>query len=179
MLNQFEGFEILLGEAMTRKIRQLEQRTDYLQKRLQHPGRKLQEQAQHLDHLDIRLRRAMAGTMQQQAVRMKTLGDKLVRQNPRDAIVQRQRLVANAVKHMMRAVSQQLESKQNKTAQAMHLLDTVSPLKTLGRGYSIIRDNNDAVIRSVAAVKAGDELRGQLADGEVVFAVTGTNSKTI
>ena len=179
MLNQFEGFEILLGEAMTRKIRQLEQRTDYLQKRLQHPGRKLQEQAQHVDHLDIRLRRAMAGTMQQQAVRMKTLGDKLVRQNPRDAIVQRQQLVANAVKHMMRAVSQQLESKQNKTAQAMHLLDTVSPLKTLGRGYSIIRDNNDAVIRSVAAVKAGDELRGQLVDGEVVFAVTGTNNKII
>ena len=179
MLNQFEGFEILLGEAMTRKIRQLEQRTDYLQKRLQHPGRKLQEQAQHLDHLDIRLRRAMAGTMQQQAVRMKTLGDKLVRQNPRDAIVQRQQLVANAVKHMMRAVSQQLESKQNKTAQAMHLLDTVSPLKTLGRGYSIIRDNNDAVISSVAAVKAGDELRGQLVDGEVVFAVTGTNNKII
>ena len=179
MLNQFEGFEILLGEAMTRKIRQLEQRTDYLQKRLQHPGRKLQEQAQHLDHLDIRLRRAMAGTMQQQAVRMKTLGDKLVRQNPRDAIVQRQQLVANAVKHMMRAVSQQLESKQNKTAQAMHLLDTVSPLKTLRRGYSIIRDNNDAVIRSVAAVKAGDELRGQLVDGEVVFAVTGTNNKII
>ena len=179
MLNQFEGFEILLGEAMTRKIRQLEQRTDYLQKRLQHPGRKLQEQAQHLDHLDIRLRRAMAGTMQQQAVRMKTLGDKLVRQNPRDAIVQRQQLVANAVKHMMRAVSQQLESKQNKTAQAMHLLDTVSPLKTLGRGYSIIRDNNDAVIRSVAAVKAGDELRGQLVDGGVVFAVTGTNNKII
>lgn len=179
MLNQFEGFEILLGEAMTRKIRQLEQRTDYLQKRLQHPGRKLQEQAQHLDHLDIRLRRAMAGTMQQQAVRMKTLGDKLVRQNPRDAIVQRQQLVANAVKHMIRAVSQQLESKQNKTAQAMHLLDTVSPLKTLGRGYSIIRDNNDAVIRSVAAVKAGDELRGQLVDGEVVFAVTGTNNKII
>ena len=179
MLNQFEGFEILLGEAMTRKIRQLEQRTDYLQKRLQHPGRKLQEQAQHLDHLDIRLRRAMAGTMQQQAVRMKTLGDKLGRQNPRGAIVQRQQLVANAVKHMMRAVSQQLESKQNKTAQAMHLLDTVSPLKTLGRGYSIIRDNNDAVIRSVAAVKAGDELRGQLVDGEVVFAVTGTNNKII
>ena len=117
--------------------------------------------------------------MQQQAVRMKTLGDKLVRQNPRDAIVQRQQLVANAVKHMMRAVSQQLESKQNKTAQAMHLLDTVSPLKTLGRGYSIIRDNNDAVIRSVAAVKAGDELRGQLVDGEVVFAVTGTNNKII
>ncbi len=86
MLNQFEGFEILLGEAMVRKIRQLEQRTDYLQKRLQHPGRKLQEQAQHLDHLDIRLRRAIAGNMQQQASRMNSLQDKLVRQSPRQAL---------------------------------------------------------------------------------------------
>ena len=77
MLNQFEGFEILLADAVTRKIRHLEQRTDYLQKRLQHPGRKLQEQAQHLDHLDIRLRRAMAGKMQQQTTQMQSVQDTL------------------------------------------------------------------------------------------------------
>jgi exodeoxyribonuclease VII large subunit len=61
----------------------------------------------------------------------------------------------------------------------MHLLDTVSPLKTLGRGYSIIRDDNNTVIKSVTEVKAGDQLRGQLVDGEVVFAVTGTSDKTL
>ena len=121
MLNQFEGFEILLGEAMVRKIRQLEQRTDYLQKRLQHPGRKLQEQAQHLDHLDIRLRRAIAGNMQQQASRMNSLQDKLVRQSPRQALTQRQQRITGSVKQMMRAVSQQLQTKQSKTTQAMHL----------------------------------------------------------
>ena len=179
MHNQFEGFEILLGEALARKIRQLEQRTDYLQKRLQHPGRKLQEQAQHLDHLDIRLRRAMAGTMQQQQANMNNMQEKLVRQNPKQAIAQQQQVVANTIQQMMRAVSQQLETKQGKTAQAMHLLDTVSPLKTLGRGYSIIRDDNNTVIKSVTEVKAGDQLRGQLVDGEVVFAVTGTSDKTL
>ncbi len=179
ILNQFEGFEILLSEAVIRKIRHLEQRTDYLQKRLQHPGRKLKEQAQHLDHLDIRLRRAMAGKMQQQRATMQNLQDTLTRQNPKDAIAQRKQVVANSVKQMMRAVSQQLELKQSKTTQAMHLLDTVSPLKTLGRGYSIIRDNNNAVIKSVAEVKPGDQLKGQLVDGEVVFAVTGTSDKTL
>ena len=179
MFNQFEGFEILLGEAMVRKIRQLEQRTDYLHKRLQHPGRKLQEQAQHLDHLDIRLRRAIAGKMQQQASRMNSLQDKLVRQSPRQALAQRQQRITGSVKQMMRAVSQQLETKQSKTTQAMHLLDTVSPLKTLGRGYSIIRDSSNAVITSVKGVSAGDKLRGQLADGEVIFAVTETNNKAI
>ena len=179
MLNQFEGFEILLAEAVTRKIRHLEQRTDYLQKRLQHPGRKLQEQAQHLDHLDIRLRRAMAGKMQQQATQMQSMQDRLVRQSPKQAIAQRKQTVANSVKQMMRAVSQQLELKQSKTAQAMHLLDTVSPLKTLGRGYSIIRDANNQVIKTVAEVKAGDQLKGQLVDGELTLAVSATNNKTL
>ena len=179
MLNQFEGFEILLADAVTRKIRHLEQRTDYLQKRLQHPGRKLQEQAQHLDHLDIRLRRAMAGKMQQQTTQMQSVQDRLVRQSPKEAIAQRKQAVANSVKQMMRAVSQQVELKQSKTAQAMHLLDTVSPLKTLGRGYSIIRDSNDKVVKTVAQVSAGDTLRGQLTDGEVVFSVTETTTKTL
>ena len=179
MLNQFEGFEILLADAVTRKIRHLEQRTDYLQKRLQHPGRKLQEQAQHLDHLDIRLRRAMAGKMQQQTTQMQIAQDRLVRQSSKEAIAQRKQAVANSVKQMMRAVSQQVELKQSKTAQAMHLLDTVSPLKTLGRGYSIIRDSNDKVVKTVAQVSAGDTLRGQLTDGEVVFSVTETTTKTL
>ena len=179
MLNQFEGFEILLAEAVTRKIRHLEQRTDYLQKRLQHPGRKLQEQAQHLDHLDIRLRRAMAGKMQQQTAQMQSAQDRLVRQSPKQAIAQRKQAVANSVKQIMRAVGQQLELKQSKTAQAMHLLDTVSPLKTLGRGYSIIRDSSDKVVKTVAQVSAGDTLRGQLTDGEVVFSVTETTTKTL
>ena len=179
MLNQFEGFEILMAEGVTRKIRQLEQRTDYLQKRLQHPGRKLQEQAQHLDHLDIRLRRAMAGKMQQQTTQVQTVQNRLVRQSPKQAITQRKQAVANSVKQMMRAASQQLEHKQSKTAQAMHLLDTVSPLRTLGRGYSIISDSGNKVVKTVAQVSAGDTLRGQLADGEVVFSVTETSTKTL
>ena len=179
MLNQFEGFEILMAEGVTRKIRQLEQSTDYLQKRLQHPGRKLQEQAQHLDHLDIRLRRAMAGKMQQQTTQVQTVQNRLVRQSPKQAITQRKQAVANSVKQMMRAVSQQLELRQSKSAKAMHLLDTVSPLRTLGRGYSIIRDSGNKVVKTVAQVSAGDTLRGQLADGEVVFSVTETSTKTL
>jgi exonuclease VII large subunit len=35
------------------------------------------------------------------------------------------------------------------------------------------------VITSVKGVSAGDKLRGQLADGEVIFAVTETNNKAI
>lgn len=179
ILNQFEGFEILLTEAMGRKIQQLRQRADYLKKRLRHPGHKLQEQSQHLDHLDIRLRRAISGGLEQRRQRMNRMQSQLARVHPGEAIGDYHQLVARYVKQMSRSVKQQLEVRRSKTGQAMHLLDTVSPLKTLGRGYSIIRDADDAVIKSVASVTEGDVLRGQLEDGEVVLAVTGTNSKTL
>ena len=179
ILNQFEGFEILLTEAVGRKIQQLGQRADYLKKRLRHPGHKLQEQSQYLDHLDIRLRRAINSRLEQRRQRMNRVQSQLARVHPGEAIGEYHQLVARYVKQMSRSVKQQLEVRRSKTGQAMHLLDTVSPLKTLGRGYSIIRDADDGVIKSVASVTEGDVLRGQLADGEVVFTVTGTTGKTL
>ncbi|MDG1819163.1 MAG: exodeoxyribonuclease VII large subunit [Porticoccaceae bacterium] len=179
MLNQFEGYEILLAEAMARTTQQLRQQITNLQKRLQHPGRKLQEQAQHLDHLDIRLRRAINTKLQQQRYQMDSLQGKLARVHPADGIAHRQQLLAGYIKQMSRSIQLQLETKKNKTAQAMHLLDTVSPLKTLGRGYSIIRDDQGAVVKTVAGVSAGDNLKGQVADGEIYFTVDRTTDKTL
>jgi len=150
-----------------------------LHKRLQHPGRKLQEQAQHLDHLDIRLRRAINSKLQQQRYQMDTVQDKLSRVHPADAIVNRQQLVTEYLKRMSRGIAQQLDTKKNKTAQAMHLLDTVSPLKTLGRGYSIIRDDRGTVLKTVVGVSAGDKLKSQMVDGEICFTVNGTTDKTL
>jgi exodeoxyribonuclease VII large subunit len=179
MLNQFEGFELLLAEAMVRKTHLLSQQVSNLHKRLQHPGRKLQEQAQHLDHLDIRLRRAVNSKLQQQRFRMDSLQGKLSRVHPADAIINRQQLVASYIKQISRAVVQQLEIKKSKTAQAMHLLDTVSPLKTLGRGYSIIRDKQGAVVKTVDGVSAGDNLKSQMADGEIFFTVDKTTDQSL
>jgi len=149
----------------------------HLQKRLQHPGRKLQEQAQHLDHLDIRLGRAMKNKLQEQRYRNQSLRDNLLRHNPGQAI-QRQKLVLiNTIKALSKTVGQQVNDKRTKTAQAMHLLDTVSPLKTLARGYSVIRNNEGAVIKTIDDVRRGDNLKGQVTDGEISFAVTKTAKK--
>ena len=179
LLNQFMGFEVLLSEALIRIIRQLEQRTDYLQKRLQHPGKKLQQQSQHMAHLHIRLQRAIAAQLQQQRATIDQLQNKLLGQSPEQTISHSQQRISQSVKHLMRSIQQQLANKQTKTNQAMHLLDTVSPLSTLGRGYAIIRNQDNAVIKTVKEVGTGDQLTGQLADGEIVVSVSATTTKTL
>ena len=179
ILSQFIGFEILLADAMVRKTTALAQRVDSLKKRLRHPGHKLQEQAQHLDHLDIRLRRAMNNGLQRQRQQMNTVQGKLARVHPGDAISNYHQLLAMYVKQMSRSVKQHIELSQNRTAQAMHLLDTVSPLKTLGRGYSIIRDNQGGVVKSITGVNAGDKLKSQVADGAIYFTVNNTSDESL
>jgi len=174
ILNQFFALEVLLIEAEARKINELRQQATHLQKRLQHPGRKLQEQAQHLDHLDIRLGRAMKNKFQEQRYRSQSLRDNLLRHNPGQAIERQKIALINTIKQLSKTVGQQVNDKRTKTAQTMHLLDTVSPLKTLARGYSVIRNSEGAVIKTIDDVKRGDNLKGQVTDGEISFAVTKT-----
>jgi exodeoxyribonuclease VII large subunit len=79
----------------------------------------------------------------------------------------------------MRDIKEQLGNQHSRTEQTMHLLHTVSPLKTLGRGYTIARDKNNAVIRSIAELRVGDQITSQLADGEIISAVTETTNQTL
>ena len=179
MQSQFMGFEILLADALKRKTTELSQRVDSLKKRLRHPGHKLQEQAQHLDHLDIRLRRALNSQLQTQRQKIDALHSKLARVHPGKAIDSYHQLLDRYIKQMSRSVKQQLQTKQSQTAQAMHLLDTVSPLKTLGRGYSIIRDSQGGVIKTIAGVTPGDSLKSQVADGAIYFTVDKTSNEEL
>ena len=174
MAAQLGGLQTLLSDAMSRRLQRLEQKTNDLRNRLQHPGRKLQEQAQHLDHLDIRLKRSMQAMVQLYRHRMTLSRDRLLRQHPRDALVQKKQHMNNAVIRLSKAVGQQLRQKMNHTEQTLHLLDAVSPLKILGRGFSVIRNDNNQVVKSTASVRPGENLRARLSDGELHVEVTKT-----
>ena len=177
MHNQLQQYQQQLVEAVGRTIKQLGLEVDHLHKRLQHPGKKLQQQSQHLDHLDIRLRRAMSNCLHQQKTQHTLIKDKLLALSPKQTINNHQQQVTQQLQRLMRDIKEQLGNQRSRTEQTMHLLHTVSPLQTLGRGYAIIRDQQGAVIKTVTAVDSGDQLKGQLADGEILFAVTETNNK--
>ena len=177
MLVQLQRYEQQLTEALDRTIKQLSFKVDYLQKRLDHPGKKLQQQSQHLDHLDIRLRRAVLATIESLKAKTQSVTQPLQRCNPNQTILGYQQRVADVIQLMSRSINLQLEQRQKRVNQSMHLLDAVSPLKTVGRGYAIIRDQQNNVVKTVDKVNTGDQLKGQLADGEILFAVTETNNK--
>lgn len=50
-------------------------------------------------------------------------------------------------------------------------LDAMSPLKVLGRGYSVTLNENGQLVKSVKAVKCGDSLTVQMSDGKLTAQV--------
>jgi exodeoxyribonuclease VII large subunit len=176
---QLNRLQQSLTESLQRNLFGFKQQLNHLQKRLQHPGSRLQQQAQHLDHLDIRLRRAISTKLDGYRAKGNQLSDQLYRQNPQHQLEEKQLKLSVVVKQLVRAISQKQERLELKLAQSMHLLDTVSPLKTLGRGYAVIRDQQGEVISSVNAVATGDCLKGQLGDGELLLEVSDKNNKTL
>jgi exodeoxyribonuclease VII large subunit len=46
-------------------------------------------------------------------------------------------------------------------------LDALSPLRVLGRGYAVARDENGRVLKRVAQLPGGKEFRLRVSDGEV------------
>ena len=106
--------------------------------------------------------------------RMTLSRDRLLRQHPRDALVQKKQHMNNVVIRLSKAVGQQLRQKMNHTEQTLHLLDAVSPLKILGRGFSVIRNDNNQVVKSTTSVRPGENLRARLSDGELHVEVTKT-----
>jgi exodeoxyribonuclease VII large subunit len=172
IISQFAGFETLLANAINRRLQRLNQKTVELRNRLQHPGRKLQEQAQHLDHLDIRLKRSIQGILQVYRHKITLRRDRLLRQHPREALAHQRQRLNDAINQISKAASRQLKEKVSHTEQTMHLLDAVSPLKILSRGFSVIRDDKNQVVKSIASVTPGENLRASLIDGELNIEVT-------
>lgn len=177
--NQLYRLQQSLSESLQRNFIGFKQQLTHLQKRLQHPGSKLQQQAQLLDHLDIRLVRAMQNKLKESQQQSNQLVDYLRIQTPKKQIQDGNRQITDSLKKLTKAITQKQQSMQLKLEQNMHLLDTVSPLKTLSRGYAVIRNADGEVVNSVAKVSHDDCLTGQLADGELLLKLTDKNNKTL
>ena len=69
------------------------------------------------------------------------------------------------VKQLENLINKVKEKNKNKYIELVSKLDTLSPLKTLTRGYSIV-EKEGKIIKSVADLKTEDEISIRLKDGE-------------
>ena len=69
------------------------------------------------------------------------------------------------VKKLENSINKIKEKNKNKYIELVSKLDTLSPLKTLTRGYSII-EKDGKIVKSIIDLQAEDEISIRLRDGE-------------
>ena len=122
------------------------------------------EVAARLRQLAARMERAQRGRLDRARQRLKLLSSSRVMSSMRAPIEDRRMLLDYQHRRLTAAFRETLAARQREMARLSAALDALSPLKVLGRGYSIARAG-EAVVTSVDQVKAGDGLAVRVSDG--------------
>lgn len=146
-------------------------RLDGLGPRLRHPGERLRQQAQRLDDLDMRLRRAQQQYLQQRQALLTRLDTRLAAQHPRRSLALLRQQLDSLASRLPRAMHSQLRQQRQQLQAFGQQLHIVSPLATLGRGYSILLDERGQAIRSAQHTQPGQRLTARLGEGQLSLRV--------
>ncbi|MEM9057500.1 MAG: exodeoxyribonuclease VII large subunit [Pseudomonadota bacterium] len=161
--------------AATGSLDRLRERTRWLEGRLQrcHPGQRLRTQAQRLDELDARLRRAVTLRLRSARQGADAACARLRRAAPLDRLARGRDRHAAALERLKRAMAQYLDARRARLTLAGRALDSLSPLSTLQRGYAIVTDGGGAIVHDATALAPGDTVNARLARGTVTATVSG------
>lgn len=150
--------------------RRLGQRLDQLELRLraQAPALRLQRVHERLRQAQARLQHAQTRSETERRQALLRLHLRLQRETPA-ARLRREREHGHLLRRRLRGMlDQSLQRQRLRTALLARTLSAVSPLATLGRGYSILLDaDSGTVVSRAAEARPGQALRARLADGEL------------
>jgi exodeoxyribonuclease VII large subunit len=91
---------------------------------------------------------------------------------PWDVVNQRRQELDGVTRLMATAGKNNLERFRNRLSLTLSRLETLSPLKTLARGYSVSRRTRDqGLVRSVGDITRGEEMETILSDGRLISMV--------
>ena len=174
-LDGFKFIENQLIEKLRRHLAQQQQRLNWLNKalQLQHPGEKLQRNAQRLDELEQRLHKTIRHSLQQAQQQLTLNQQKLKHFQPTDKINRHHQQLDYFQQRLQRAMQLKLANLKQQQAAIGQTLHAVSPLATLDRGYAIVQQQETGkVIKSAAEVIEGELLKLRLARGEIISQIT-------
>ena len=143
----------------------------WLVRSLKRPDRLLAEQSQHVDRLELRLTRAWRMRTERSNSGLALLEQRLQSQSPNQRLTRVEQQLTDRTHRLLRAVKAVMAAKSANLSQLTRSLDTVSPLATLARGYSISYDAKGALLRSAKQAEAGAKLSTKVADGLIISTV--------
>ncbi len=156
--------------SLERQLKSLMQKIEGLQKRLVDPKKKLQDLIIKNDDLLTRLQLAMDRNILNHQHRLRLLEERMG--TPQELLQRKVQQLDMGLVKMKSAVQRIVERNKSHWQNLTGKLDSLSPLKVVERGYSIVTKDNK-LIKSSEQVAAKDMLQIQFAEGKISVRVEG------
>lgn len=142
-----------------------------------HPVNRIQQQSQSLDKMQMALIHAMRAKLNTAQMAQDRQTRRLDRQDPQRQLHEYQQTLQNLISRNTRGMQRYLQQRSQQLASQAQLLQSVSPLSTLSRGYSITF-KDDQPVTSTNQLKQGDSITSVVKNGKIVSIVQSLQADT-
>ena len=132
-----------------------------------HPEQQLQNKQQKSDELSMRLHGLIIRELDQLKHKPKYLKQRLLNASPTNHIKQNLKQSTTLKAKLISAQQRLLIAKQESFAHQCEQLHMVSPLATIARGYSITRDDEGKMIKSINDINIDTNIKVEVSDGVI------------
>ncbi|MEH7224829.1 exodeoxyribonuclease VII large subunit [Bacillus sp. JJ1566] len=158
-----------LLRAMKEKLLNDTKRLDTLKKSyaFRFPKNLYDQKEQQLDRLVERLEREGVRAIGRKQEEFQKLKLKLQHNHPSEKLLQAKQKQDHNTKLLLKEFTQILKQKQYVFSSTVAKLEALSPLKIMDRGYSLVYDQEQHLVKSVQQVEMGNRIKVNLKDGHL------------
>ena len=120
-----------------------------------------------IEQLKLRLKTKILNYIEKRKLQVENIKARRINVIPEQIINNNLQYIDRLSEKMNNIIKSKLEEEKNKLGKLAVKLETISPLKTLARGYSIALNENGNNIKSIKDVKGGDKIKVVVEDGEI------------
>ncbi len=167
-----------LHRSISRRLRAESDSLQHMRRLLKHPGERLQEQFQRLDDLELRLRLSLSNQIERRRQALNVTRAHLGRLSPDRSISQYRYALQNTAAALAATMRLQLQTQSSRLGRTTGMLNSLSPLATLERGYALVTDSGGAVVTDATQTKVGATIHTRLAHGQLSSVVDAVQSES-
>lgn len=177
LLLRLDGLQHRLQQAQQGQLTLLQHRLQGLRRSLHDPSLLLGHLGQRVDDLSERLDNGLRNLLGRRREQLARFEQGLAGQHPTVRIVGLRQQLLLLSERAERLVTTTLDGLGRQHGEATARLDTLSPLQTLARGYSVTETTTDGrVVRDINQLTVGQQLQLRLARGKALCRVEQTSA---
>lgn len=132
-----------------------------------YPKQLYQQKEQDLDRNLDQLERIMKQIMDRKRDQYKYINKRVRKSHPYEKFLRAHDKLNTTTRNLEKGASSILKEKQMNLGQAISKLNAMNPLKVMERGFGVVYDQQENLVKSIKQIEAGESISVQLSDGKV------------